>query len=203
MGDWGVNCDMSVPPQQISPSLSANAFSLQILPIFWLLTQLKQLPIPTPWNWQARLPLESLHMSSPCFYLLSSQRYDFSGEQLHLHHEARYCSTLSWCLYKLGRTLPKYSEFSKNLMYLPTGSVAVTRCIDWGEILHGRIGSLSHAKSIIYLRRGWCGWGPQNFQTLIQGGPKTGTRPTFCDNFGKCTPIFIILSPADSLVNLQ
>ena len=33
---------------------------------------------------------------------------------------------------------------------------------------------------------------------------KAGTRPNFCDNFfGKFRPIFIILSPTDSLVNLQ
>ena len=32
---------------------------------------------------------------------------------------------------------------------------------------------------------------------------KTGTRHNFCDNFDKCSPIFIILSPSDSLVNLQ
>jgi len=38
---------------------------------------------------------------------------------------------------------------------------------------------------------------------IIQGGPiKTGTH-TFISNFTKCEPIFIILSPADSLVNLQ
>ena len=36
------------------------------------------------------------------------------------------------------------------------------------------------------------------FSHHVQSGPKTGTRPTFCDNFGKCTPIFTILSPADS-----
>ena len=32
--------------------------------------------------------------------------------------------------------------------------------------------------------------------------PKMGTRPNFCDNVGKGTTIFIILSPVDSLVNL-
>ena len=34
----------------------------------------------------------------------------------------------------------------------------------------------------------------------IQGGPKTGTH-TFVSNFAN--PIFIILSPAESLVNFQ
>jgi len=37
----------------------------------------------------------------------------------------------------------------------------------------------------------------------VQVVPKTCTRPTFCNNFGKCTPIVIVLSPADSLVSLQ
>ena len=79
----------------------------------------------------------------------------------------------------------------------------VVECNLINEVVECNLINESMTSSLFLLYSSYFSSASDRDKFRLKGGPiKTGTRLNFCDNFGKCTPIFIILSSADSLVNV-